>query len=523
MNLRIAFLICILCLQFIQALVAQPGSLDKSFGNNGIVVTKICPEQDGIQSIAIQSDKKIVCAGFTHKGSNYDIALARYDTIGSLDPDFGTNGIVNTVVGNLNSGGYSLNIQGDGKIVLAGQSGDFSSSNFTLVRYNINGSLDSAFGVNGIVITQFDGWSQILCSVLDTDGNIIAGGYECGSGPIAKNAFALSRYNSDGTLDGTFGVGGKVVTSINNINDVATSMALRKNSKILLAGWSYEGWNPRFALVQYNHDGSLDQTFGAGGKIITSFPFWSEAWALAIQNDEKVLVAGHSFDGECDNFTLVRYNEKGSLDSTFGANGLVVSKIGMGNNSAMALKIQSDGKILAAGHSLNADSKYEFALAQYDSIGGLDRTFGNNGIVNTSISDFSDWAYSMAIQNNGKIILGGVAHYSDSVSLFAIAQYLPGLNTGSIYPEAVRNSISVYPVPVPNRTTLSYTLAEPSMVNISLTDINGKLIKTLIHNQVQETGPHLQDIFLSDSLPSGPYFLITSINRRCYPMKIIKE
>lgn len=523
MKVRISVYLCLLYLPFIQVLVAQPGSLDKSFGVNGIVLTKISSGQNGIQSIAIQSDKKIVCAGFSYKKPNYDIALTRYDTVGSLDPDFGTSGIVNTPIGNLNSAGYSLNIQRDGKIVLAGQSGGFSSSKFTLVRYNPNGSLDSAFGVGGIVITQLDGSSQILCSVLDADDKIIAGGYQCGSGPDAKKVFALNRYISDGTLDGTFGVGGKVVTSINNINDVATSMALRNNSKILLAGWSYEGWNPRFALVQYNHDGSLDQTFGAGGIVITSFPFWSEAWALAVQKDEKVLVAGHSFDGECDNFTIVRYNENGSLDSAFGANGVVVSKIGAGSNSAMALKIQSDGKILAAGHSLNADSKYEFALAQYDSAGGLDKTFGNNGIVTTGISDFSDWAYSMAIQNNGKIILGGVAHYSDTASSFAIAQYLPGLNTGSVYPEVVRNSISVYPVPVLNRATLSYTLAKPSMVSISLSDINGKLINTFIHNQVQEAGLHLQDIFLSDDFPSGPYFLVTLINGRCSPMKIIKK
>ena len=324
-------------------------------------------------------------------------------------------------------------------------------------------------------------------------------------------------------MDGTFGIGGTVVTVINNINDVATSVALRKYSKILLAGWSYEGWTSSFALVQYNHDGSLDQTFGAGGKIITSFPSGSVVWALAIQKDDKVLVAGESYDGKCVNFTLVRYNVKGSLDSTFGVNGQVVSKIGMGNNSAMALKIQSDGKILAAGHSLNDDSNYVFTLVQYDSIGGLDKTFGNNGVVVTSISGFSDWAYSMAIQNNGKIILGGVAHYSDTVSSFAIAQYLPGLNTGIIYPKAVRNSISVYPDPVANRATLSYSLAEPSIVNISLIDINGKLLKTFIYNQIQETGPHLQDIFLSDGLASGPYLIITSINGRCSPMKIIKK
>ena len=523
MKILLGVLVFILYLYSIEGLNAQPGNLDKSFGNNGIVLTTIGPRDNAIISIAIQQDKKIVGAGYTYNGSNYDFALARYDTIGSLDPDFGTNGIVTTDIGHMNNSAYSLNIQNDGKIVLAGYAGNSSYSDFALARYDTNGSLDSTFGINGVVITQFDESSQILSSVLEDDGKIIAVGREGGSGSPSQNVFALCRYNTDGTLDRTFGIEGKVITAINNVDDVATSVAIRKNKKILIAGWSYEGFNPNFALVQYNYDGSLDQTFGTDGKIVTSFPFSSLAWSLAIQKDDRIILSGASFDSKYYNFTLVRYNAYGSLDTTFGLNGHVVSKIGVGDNFARAVKVQSDGKILVAGYSLDTNLKYDFTLAQYDTTGGLDKTFGINGIVTTSISGFNDWAFSIAIQNNGKIIVGGDAHFNDTISSFAITQYMPGLNMGIINAEVARNSILIYPNPIAERATLTYVLTEVSLVNVSLIDINGKVIKTFIDNQVQEIGTHSQDIFLSAGLASGTYFLIASTNKRCVCIKIIKE
>ena len=176
------------------------------------------------------------------------------------------------------------------------------------------------------------------------------------------------------------------------------------------------GSSDDFALARYNSDGTLDDDFGNGGKVTTAFESWgASASAVAIQGDGKIVAAGHAYiDGHID-FTLARYRKDGTLDASFGSSGVVTTSFGEKDDYAYAAAIQDDGKIVAAGHAW-IDYYDHFALARYDSYGALDASFGNGGQVTTAIGKKSDYAYAVAIQSDGKIVAAGSARAATTTS-----------------------------------------------------------------------------------------------------------
>jgi uncharacterized delta-60 repeat protein len=280
------------------------GSLDTNFGNGGKVTTAIGSGEDEVWSVAIQSNGKIVVAGYSFNGSNDDFALVRYDTDGSLDTTFDSDGKVTTAIGSGNEKAYSVAIQSDGKIVVAGYSFNGSNDDFALVRYDTNGSLDTGFDSDSKVTTDVGSDNDYARSVaLQSDGKIVAAGQSYNG---FNFDFALVRYNTNGSLDTNFDTDGKVINQIIQ-KDWAYSVAIQSDGKIVLAGYS-KGSNYDFALVRYNTDGSLDTNFGNGGTVTTAIGSGEDAArSIAIQSDGKIVVAGSSFNGSNDDFALVRY------------------------------------------------------------------------------------------------------------------------------------------------------------------------------------------------------------------------
>jgi uncharacterized delta-60 repeat protein len=247
-----------------------------------------------------------VVAGYSSNGSNYDFALVRYNTNGSLDTTFGTGGIVITSMGSGYDIAYALGIQSDGRIVVAGSSYNGSNYDFALVRYNTDGSLDTTFGIKGIVTTPIGSDDdEALALGIQSDGRILA----AGKSPNGSNYdFALVRYNTNGSLDTTFGTDGIVTTPIGSGWDYANALGIGSDGRILAAGKSFNGSNYDFALVRYNADGSLDTTFGTSGIVTTPIGSYDTyAIALGIGSDGRILAAGSSDNGINVNFALVRY------------------------------------------------------------------------------------------------------------------------------------------------------------------------------------------------------------------------
>ena len=402
---------------------SSTGIPDTSFGTGGKVITPVGNSNDRAYSIAIQPDGKIVAAGYSYSSSNNDFAVVRYNTDGTLDTSFGGTGKVVTPVGNSTDRAYSIAIQPDGKIVAAGYSSRGSNDDFALVRYNTDGTLDTSFGTSGKVITPVGNSTDVVTSVaIQPDGKIVAAGYSSSS---STYDFALVRYNTDGTLDTSFGTGGKVVTPVGNSNDEAFSVAMQADGKIVAAGYSYSSSNDDFALVRYNTDGTLDTSFGGTGKVVTPVGNSDdEALSVAIQADGKIVAAGYSIGSTYD-FALVRYNTDGTLDTSFGTSGKVITPVGNSDDGEYSIAIQPDGKIVAAGYSYNS-STYDFALVRYNTDGTLDTSFGTGGKVVTPVGNSTDVVTSVAMQADGKIVATG---YSiGSTYDFALVRYGFGKN-----------------------------------------------------------------------------------------------
>jgi len=382
--------------------VAAPasGSLDSLFGTAGKVTTDLGSTGDRASALVLQPNGKLVAAG----SANGDFTLARYNTDGSLDTSFGAAGKVATDFGSTSDQAFALVLQPDGKLVAAGS----ANGDFALARYNADGSLDPSFGTGGKVTTDFGTTGDTaLALVLQPDGKLVA------AGSTSNFDCVLARYNADGSLDTNFGTGGKVTTT----GFGASALILQPDGKLVAAGDLFTvATNDNFGLARYNSDGSLDSTFGAGGEVLTDFGGEEFATALVLQPDGKFVVAGVSSSGP--DFALARYNTDGSLDTSFGSGGKVITA---GFGSAAALVLQPDGKLVAAGDGfLPLATNDDFGLVRYNPDGSLDTGFGAGGKVLTDFGGANDAATSLVLQPDGKIVAAGI-----SGGDFALARYFP--------------------------------------------------------------------------------------------------
>lgn len=434
--MRVGYSMFTAVLLFVMVFLAAPtvhaaaGDLDPSFGSGGKATTDF-GGIDSANAIILQPDGKILAAGEASmsSGSSLDFALARYHSNGGPDTSFGNSGRVTTDF----SGGDSASAlarQVDGKILVAGTVGvfDFATPPPTfgaIARYNINGSLDVTFGASGKAITSLRRANAIA---LQADGKILIAGTGISSAGT-DNDFVLARYNTDGSIDTSFGINGLVTTDF-GATDYIAAIVLQSDGKIVAGGTTVIA-NPgarNFALARYDNNGSLDTSFGNGGKVTTNFGAYSDDDGLntiALQPDGKIVAAGTA----TGDFAIARYNNNGSLDATFGINGKVTKNISF-TDKALALFIQSDGKILLAGSVGYSGGPAQLiitsAIIRYHSNGSLDATFGKAGML----TGFDGSAYgesvgAMAIQADDKLVVAGRIFTGNNTSNdFALARYL---------------------------------------------------------------------------------------------------
>jgi uncharacterized delta-60 repeat protein len=306
-----------------------------------------------------------------------DLTLARYNSNGALDRSFGNGGIVKLEFGAQGSYGFSVAVQPDGKILVAGthfvdfNSDDSSDTDFALARLNSDGTLDSSFGNGGLVTTDFDGFNDDAFSVLvQPDGRIILVG--SAKNPTNFYDFAAARYLPDGTIDTSFGSAGKVRTDFGGRDfDRARSAVLQPDGKLVAAGFatSHNGGMQNFAVARYDSNGVLDPSFDQDG--MTQIDFGSccqSAYSVLLQADGKIVTVGYPNSESSDSdFVLARLTGNGTLDPTFGIEGKVRTSFGRLNGGAGAAAFQPDGKIVAVGFQATASGRtVEFALARYE-------------------------------------------------------------------------------------------------------------------------------------------------------------
>ena len=498
---------------------AQPGTLDSTFGTKGTVIPPAGVWSDYWEATTIQIDGKVLVAGRT-VGKHYEfwdstyIAVYRYNTDGGLDNAFGANGKVTTSFGNDNSVAVAIATQSDGKIVVAGTLFPYASTwgvKFLTVRYNTNGTLDSTFGSNGVVNTAVGNYIDRVCAMaIQTDGKIVIAGNTYNGN---HDDVALVRYNTNGTLDNTFGTNG-IVTTPFDIGGEVGAIEIQIDGKMVLAGSSSN--NSGFfhiMVMRYNANGALDSTFGTTGKVTTSIAgeFGTDkALGIAIQNDEKIVVGGYTKEDSYhfEDFVLLRYNVTGAIDSSFGANGIVITSIGNDDDRANEIVLQTDGKIIAVGYTITTGPKTDIAIARYSSNGTLDNTFGTNGIVSGLItvadSSYHVKASSSAIQNDGKLVVAGGTAGGAPIGAFSVLRYnLDGTPTG-VFENSIIYSLKIFPNPAYDNLDIYFTMNKFESVIIRVTDIQGRIIYTETKNQ--QLGSYKTRIDLAGQ-SNGIYFV----------------
>ena len=371
--------------------------------------------------VAVDPGGKIVVAGVTLIAGVEKFALVRYDQGGGLDTSFGGTGKVTTSFGTTHADALAVALQSDGKTIAAGYTRDGFQTDFALARYNSDGSLDSSFDADGLVTTDFGGHGSIAYSVaVQPDGKILVAGSNLGD-------FALARYNTDGSLDGTFGVGGLATADI-AASDGALDMVVQSDGKILLVGYSGQTSMYDMALARFNPDGTLDANFDGDGVVVTDFGRDDFAHDVVVQADGRIVIAGQSGDLGVTPFkfalvglipgelAIARYNADGGLDATFDTDGMVTTALGHGADAATGVALQSDGKILAGGSSFNG-SDYDFAVLRYDSTGSLDPTFGSEGgVILLPVTSFDDIGRAMVLDADDGITIVGQSISSSGTS-----------------------------------------------------------------------------------------------------------
>ncbi len=351
------------------------GNLDPTFGTGGTVRTDFAGNIDQANAVAIQPNGQIIAAGssFSNSKTVEDFIVARYNANGSLDKRFGKNGKITTDFFRNVDSISAVAIQPDGAIVVAGfaQLGGSGGTPrvFALARYRNDGSPDTSFGNGGALTTSFGGnFAAASALMLQPDGKIVVAGTVDFNPDLPGSGldFALARYNSNGTLDGSFGKGGKVVFDFFGSFDQANSAVLQPDGKIIVVGSASYDSNNRdigFALARFNTDGGIDFGFGTGGKQITDFfGAGAKANGVVLQPDSKFVVAGTASDSAtrpvATDIALARYNSDGSL------NGIKTNDIAGGTDEGLAVAIQSDGKVVVAGRSFR--SNFDLTLARYN-------------------------------------------------------------------------------------------------------------------------------------------------------------
>lgn len=431
------------------------GVLDPSFGNGaGYVTTSISQYSSGASAVLIQPDGKLVAIGDANIGTGNSsphvvFAAVRYQPDGSLDTSFGTGGhAFADFPGASHPGHFSVayaaalyphaGTQNDGKIIIVGEHDTKLGAVFAIARLNADGTLDKTFGSNkkfpGEVTTTFATTGdplQIAHSVIiQADGKIVVSGYSSSAG------FVMARYNNNGTLDKTFGTGGKVSTSFpGGVASSSGTLHVGPDGKLLLVGdtlTSTHQWV--VAMARYSPNGSLDTTFGSGGLVIG---------AVAAQNVKAAIYpAGTPHAGEIavvgataaggDTVEVMRFTAAGALDTTFGSGGTTSIPLGDFPN----LVIAADGKLVVSFGSLDtAYGPERMGLARYNTDGTPDTTFGTNGFVRTMPEGgyLASRLDAVTIQADGAIVGVGEVffteydrYYPNGVddSKFAVARYL---------------------------------------------------------------------------------------------------
>lgn len=406
--------IAILIIVLPKTMLSQSGFLDLSFGKGGKVITSVGVLDNQAATVLSQEDGKVIMTGLSYTNNGTALTLLRYKLDGNLDSAFGKNGISITEFQQSFFNAKAAALQKNGEIICVGQIniGVGDSEYLIIAKYLPNGIIDSSFQKIGYALYKYSDTTRVTSIAIENDQSILVGGAVQHSNSFTQ--FYVAHFFNNGDIDSSFGINGRQVTSFDN-RAYAYSMTLQPDGRIILAGNGSKG----LGLIRYKANGSLDSTFGDNGKVDQILGnMGADARSIALQSDGKIVVCG--FIG---GFGVARFKQNGMLDSTFGTNGY--SQIIFGSNyesTANSILVQPNQQIIVSGID-NEGLNQNFAIAKFNSNGLLDSSFGINGKNTTDFGHNYDYSYSSCLQPDGKIVLSGTTDSSNGLYRFALARY----------------------------------------------------------------------------------------------------
>lgn len=401
------------------------GVLDPSFETGGFTIfpyttSSLPTDHDQIYDLKVDNTGKIVAVGNTYNSTaspaNYDMAIVRLNSNGTLDTTFNSMG-KNRLDFGFTDGAKAVAIQNDSKILVGGYAYISSKFNFAIARFLPSGQIDPSFNTSGKITTPFTTSSQALAMVLTSSGKAVLAGNGSDS---RKNSFALVRYNTNGSLDTSFGVSGKTITSFTG-STFETIQGITEDSSgnLIAVGYSSIGGLSKLALAKYDSTGNLVSSFGTSGTLLPSFP-GNEASGMAVTVDasNSIYIVGKVTSGGNDNLLLMKFSSNGVTDNSFGTLGAVTVDLGTSQDLGTGISIDSSGKLLVSGYGAHTN------VLRFFNNGQADASFGNNGRVETTMGNASSLANCLGFDSNAKILIGGAASTGNNQD-FMLARFLP--------------------------------------------------------------------------------------------------
>jgi uncharacterized delta-60 repeat protein len=396
-------------------LLLAAADLDPTFGGDGMVTTDFSDRFDSALAISVQPDGKILTAGGSLGESDVQLALARYNADGSLDPTFGSGGRITHSFGEAAVEKVSMVLLGDGKFVVTGTVSNGNDFDMGVARFLPDGSLDPSFSTDGKVLVDFGGEDDSASDVaVEGSGTIIVVGPTFNG---VHNDFGIARLEADGDLDLTFSDDGKAVVSFTGGDSHAQSVVVQSDGRIVVGGETLAGASYDFALVRLETNGTLDTTYASGGRLVfsaTGDPMNGDYLeAMTLDGSGRIVAAGTTFQlATANDFVVFRVTAGGTLDAGFNAGGIAVTDINGEDDDLNDVVVQPDGKILAVG-GVSVSNMTSFKIVRYLADGSLDGSFDGDGRLSLAIDGNRSGAAAGALDAAGRILVAGVAGIVD--------------------------------------------------------------------------------------------------------------
>jgi uncharacterized delta-60 repeat protein len=504
--MKTLYIVLLICFAYLTSIAQPDGSLDSNFGNNGAWISNSLITGGRKIITAIDHSQNIFVAG----SYSSSFALIKLNSQGVQDLSFANNGVSLTNFGFETNDCQSMLIQTDDKIILGGFSYNTApfgggQSQISLIRLKNNGSVDSTFGINGkFIYNPYPNQFNAVAMGFQTDGKIIVVGEY-----FTSNTYLYAiRVTKEGLLDSTFSNNGVYIGYNDPIGpfEHVTSCAIKPNNKILIGYNSTLNNTIVFGFMCLTAEGSLDTGYGNSGLILTDIPGYNNdfANAIKIQGDQKIILAGSTNNGKM--IAICRYNEDGSLDQTFGQNGMDTLNISSGNDVIYEFLLTEDGKILAAGRSNN----HAFII-RLEAQGNIDSTFNQDGIIQYS-QNGGDIFLDIKSVTPTKFIVAGALKDSLNQSMWSVVAYDFNLFSGIQDAGGMQEAASVYPNP--SRNSIQFKQA-PVSFSMNVYDLTGKLLA--------QKPMQANDSYDVSALQEGLYFIKLQTTEATQVIKFLKQ